>query len=98
MPSCSHCIKESIADCSHCVPAMPTDAQADCSLCGSSWDARDPVVQDWCIQRKAILVSRQSSQQVSVYYRPCSDRSVFGLPYLFSDLVCDLLYQAAEYQ
>ena len=82
VPPCSQCVQDNIAGCSHCVPAMPTDAHSCCSMCGSSWDDGDPVLQDWCIHRKALLVSRQSSQWVSVYYRPCSDR-LARLPCVF---------------
>ena len=58
------------------MPVCDADADRLCSKCTSPWDDSDPIVQDWCIQQNAVLLSRQSSKLVSVYYRPCSDRLV----------------------
>ena len=58
------------------MPVCDADADSLCSKCKSLWDDGDPVVHDWCIQRNAVLVSRQSSKLLSVYYRPCSDRLI----------------------
>ena len=70
VPQCQTC-QQSHLSCSHCVP--PVSAEP-CTKCGSLWDAKDPVVEGWITQANAKLVSRQSSQRVTVYHIGCSNR------------------------
>lgn len=67
----------------HCVPATPADLHNMCNKCTAPWDSSDPVAQYWCVQRNAILASQQSSQQVPVYYRRCSNRCALMHPWEF---------------
>ena len=75
LPQCQNCAKSGCQMCSHCIPAMPTDADAICTVCNvAQWDDADPVEQGWVTPHGCTLVSWASDQKVSVYHCKCSDR------------------------
>jgi hypothetical protein len=43
-----------------------------CDACGAHWDDGDPVRHAWVAEKKATLYGPASSQEVVVYYRPCT--------------------------
>ena len=76
LPKCLHCQQDASAvKCCHCVPPMPDTPDHICTTCCTAgWDVGDPVTKGWVIEPDAILVSLNTSEHVTVYYRPCSDR------------------------
>ncbi len=65
--------RESCVDCTHCVPAIPTEGPHVSCQCGAPWSDEDPVENNWVTRDKATLTTLTCTMQVTVYYRKCSD-------------------------